>query len=147
MTQKALLLMGCPEVPVQTPIVLYILNKLKKDGIDGIIAGTNAALNILKFSDPERHYIKNMIDLDQCIEDIVEKRTDFDLCFVFVHNDAGISYAATMASISEAKLFVVLFGRDAQILAETIDFDCKKIVAKAIHNPMPLARKIDEVIG
>ena len=39
-----------------------------------------------------------------------------------------------------------LFGRDAEKLAETIDFDCEKLVAKAVHNPTPLKKRVDEVI-
>ncbi|MCK4812188.1 MAG: DUF1890 family protein, partial [Methanosarcinales archaeon] len=88
---NALLLLGCPELPVQTGIALYLANKLAKKDVDVTIAGTPSAINLIKVSDPERNYAKKMIDLDRCIENIAEKRMDFDSCFVFIHNDAGIS--------------------------------------------------------
>ncbi len=43
---KCLLMMGCPEVPVQMSIVLYLSNKLKNHGKDVTVAGTNAALRL-----------------------------------------------------------------------------------------------------
>jgi hypothetical protein len=144
--KKALLVMGCPEVPVQMSIVLYLSNKLSKAGCEVTAAGTNAALQLLKVSDPERHYIKNTVDLDQCIADLAEKRTDFDLCFVFMHNDAGMTYGATMSALSKARLYALVFGKNAEALAETIEYPAEKVVAKAVHNPMPLKNKIDRVI-
>lgn len=143
---KALLVMGCPEVPVQTSLVLYLSNKLQKAGFHVTIAGTDAALKLMKVSDPEKHYIKDTVDLDQCIADLVEKRYDFDLCFVFMHSDAGMAYGATMSAISNAKLYAVVFGKNAEALAETIEYPAEKIVAKATHNPIALKNKIDKVI-
>ncbi len=143
---KALLVMGCPEVPVQTSLVLYLSNKLQKAGFHVTIAGTDAALKLMKVSDPEKHYIKDTVDLDQCIADLVEKRYDFDLCFVFMHSDAGMAYGATMSAISKAKLYAVVFGKNAEALAETIEYPAEKIVAKATHNPIALKNKIDKVI-
>ena len=71
---------------------------------------------------------------------------DFDLCFVFVRNDAGISYLSTLSSISDAKLFAIVFGSDADMLAAMIDFECEKIVYKTSHNPVPLKKRIDRVM-
>ena len=142
---SVLLMMGCPEVPVQMSIVLYLSNKLTKTGYDVMVAGTDAALKLLMVSDPDGYYVKNTMDIDQCIADIVEKKTDFDYCFAFMHSDAGATYAATMSAISKAKLFVVIFGKDAEDLAKTIEFPAAKVVAKAVHNPIPLKNKIDTV--
>ena len=144
--RTTLLMMGCPEVPVQMSIVLYLSNKLNKAGDDVTVAGTDAALKLLKVSDPEEHYVKKTVDIDQCIADIVEKKIDFDRCFAFMHSDAGMTYAATMSAISRAKLYAVVFGNNAEIIAESIDFPAEKIVAKAVHNPLPLKNKIDRVI-
>ena len=143
---NALLLLGCPELPAQTGIALYLANKLTKKNVDVTIAGTRSAINLIKVSDPERNYVKKMIDLDRCIEKIAEKRVDFDSCFVFIHNDAGISYLATIQSISKADLSAIVFGGNAETLASMIKFECGKIVAKTAHNPIPLKKKIDEVI-
>jgi len=143
---KALLVMGCPEVPVQTGIVLYLTNKLQKAGFSVTVAGTDAALKLMTVSDPEKHYIKNVLNLDTCIADLAEKRYDFDLCFVFMHNDAGMTYGATFSALSKARLYALVFGKNAEALAETIEYPAEKIVAKAVHNPVPLKNKIDRVI-
>ncbi len=64
---------------------------------------------------------------------------------MFIHNDAGISYAATMAAISKARLFVLIYGEHQEDLVGQITFPCTKIAAKAVHNPLPLKKAIDEV--
>jgi hypothetical protein len=145
--KSTLLMMGCPEVPVQMGIVLYLSNKLNKAGYDVTIAGTDAALKLLKVSDPDEHYVKKTANIDQCIADIAEKKIDFDYCFAFMHSDAGMTYAATMSAISKAKMYAVVFGNNAETLAATIEFPSEKIVAKAVHNPIPLKNKIDRVIA
>jgi len=144
---SALLLMGCPEVPVQTGIGLYLAHMLNAHGWDVLTAGNPSVLSLMRVSDPEKHYIRKMIDLDRCIGDIVEKRRDFDLIFVFAHNDAGISYAATMHHLSTGRLIVIVFGRTAEALGAQIDFPCETIVEKAVHNPNELKKKIDGVFG
>ncbi len=144
--KSALLVMGCPEVPVQMSIVLYLSNKLSKAGYEVVIAGTDAALKLLMVSDPDGHYIGKTIDIDQCIADIVEKKIDFDYCFTFMHSDAGATYAATMSAISGAKMYALVFGKNAESLGETLEFPAGKIVAKAVHNPVPLKNKVDRVM-
>lgn len=52
-TGSALLLMGCPEVPVQMSVVLYLSSRLSKSGVDVTVAGTDAALKLLKVSDQD----------------------------------------------------------------------------------------------
>ncbi len=143
---NALFLLGCPESPVQTAIALYLANGLKKDSIDVTVAGTRSAIALLKISDPEGNYVLKTADMDSCIEHLAEKKVDFDLCFVFVRNDAGISYLSTVNSISGAKLFAIVFGSDADALASLIDFNCEKIVYKTSHNPIPLKKRIDKVM-
>ena len=141
-----LLIMGCPEVPVQMSVVLYLSNKLKKSGRDVTVAGTDAALKLLKVADIEGHYVEKTMDVDQCIADIVEKKINFDCCFAFMHSDAGMAYGATFSAISKAVHYAVVFGKNAEALGESIDYPTEKIVAKATHNPGPLKSKIDKVI-
>ncbi len=141
---KALLLMGCPELPVQTAAALYIANKLNREGFDVTAAGNKAAIGLLLNSDPEKHYIKKAMDLDMCIANLSEKKMDFDLCFVFIHSDSGISYLATVKSLSKAKTVAVIFGKDIEPLIEASG-DSVIIAAKAVHNPAPLRARIDEV--
>lgn len=143
---KVLLMMGCPEVPIQTSIALYLSHKLTNLGFDVTVAGTGAATQLLKVSDSDGYYAKKLANLDNTIEDIIEKRADFDICFAFMHNDAGMTYAATMSAISQGKLYSLVFGRNAEALAETIEFDCEKIVAKDVHNPIRLKNKLDKVV-
>lgn len=145
--KSILLMMGCPEVPVQMGMVLYLSNKLAKAGYNVTVAGTDAALKLLKVSDPDGHYIQKIVEIDQCIADIVEKKIDFDCCFAFMHSDAGVTYGATISAISRAKMYAVVFGKNAEAVAGTIDFPAEKIVANAVHNPVPLKRIIDRVIS
>jgi len=141
---KALLMMGCPELPVQTAVALYIANKLNSEGIEVTSAGNKAAISLLLNSDPEKHYIKKVMDLDRCIGTLAEKKMDFDLCFVFIHSDSGISYLATVKSLSQAKTVAVIFGKDIEPLIEA-SAGSIIIAAKAVHNPTPLRAQIDGV--
>jgi hypothetical protein len=144
---KVLLMMGCPEVPIQTSIALYLSNKLNKSGFDVTVAGNDAVIKLLKVSDFDGYYVKKMVNLDKTLEDIIEKRVDFDICFAFMHNDSGMTFATTMSAISQAKMYSVIFGKNAEALEEAIEFDCVKIVAKDVHNPTRLKNKLDTVMG
>ncbi len=145
---SALLVLGCPEVPVQQALALHIAFQLRKHGSAVHAAGNPAVLNLLKVSDPEKHYLPATQVLEKCIEEIVEKKRNADLCIVFAHSDAGITYAATMRHIlSASRLVVIIFGKDPDPLAALADFPCEKIVEKAVHNPMQLRKKINEVFG
>ena len=143
---KVLLMLGCPEVPIQTSIALYLSHKLNKSGFDVTVAGNDAVTKLLKVSDIDGYYVKKMVNLDKTLEDIIEKRLDFDMCFAFMHNDSGMTFATTMNAISQAKMYSVVFGKNAESLAESIEFDCEKIIAKDVHNPTRLKNKLDKVI-
>ena len=145
---KALILLGCPEAPAQQAIALYIAHQLRTHGSDLLITGNPSVLNLLRVSDPEKHYIGPMMVLEKCIEEIVEKGRVADLCVVCAHNDAAIAYAATMRHLlPQSRLVVIIFGKDPEPLAASIDFPCEKIVEKAVHNPMQLKTKVNEVFG
>jgi len=144
--KKAVLVLGCPQVPVQTGIALYLISQLRKKGIGATVAGNRAARLLIEVSDPDRHYITEVMDLDRYISDLVEKNRHFDYHFVFVHNDAGVSYAATIQSVSGSPVIALIYGEHFQEVADDIQFPCEKIVAKAVHNPMPLKKKLDEVL-
>ena len=146
--ESALLVFGCPEVPVQAAIGLYLAGRLGEDGYDVLSAGNPSVLGLLRVSDIKKHYIGKTIDLDRCIGEIAEKKRDAHLCVIFAHNDAGISYAASMRYLlPEARLIVIVFGRNAEELAGGVDFPCEKIVEKAVHNPGKLKIGIDGVFG
>ncbi len=143
--KSALLVLGCPQVPVQTSIALYLINKLKKSAIVPVVAGNKAANTLLVVADPDRHYLGEVMDLDRAVAQITMKKREFDRCFVFIHNDAGISYAATMGAISSSKIFTLVYGEHYEELVKQIDFPCTIIAAKAVHNPLPLKKALDEV--
>ncbi|WP_048169123.1 DUF1890 domain-containing protein [Methanosarcina siciliae] len=143
---QVLLMMGCPEIPIQTSIALYLSHKLTNLGFDVTVAGTEAATRLLKVSDSDGYYAKKLVNLDKTMEDIIEKKSDFDICFAFMHNDAGMTYAATMSALSQAKLYSIVFGRHADELAETIEFESEKIVSKDVHNPLRLKNRLDKVV-
>ena len=143
---NALLILGCPEVPVQQALALHIAYHLRKQGTSVHAAGNPAVLNLLKVSDPEKHYQPTMQVLEKCIEEIVEKKRECELCIVFAHSDAGITYAATIRHLLPAsRLVMIIFGKDPEPLAALADFPCEKIVGKAVHNPMQLRKKINGV--
>lgn len=143
--KTALLVLGCPQVPVQTSIALYLINRLKKAGIVPVVAGNKAANTLLVVADTDRHYLGEVMDLDRAVALISDRKRDFDLCFVFIHNDAGVSYAATMGAISKARLYALVYGEHFEDQVKKIDFSCTTIAAKAVHNPLPLKKALDEV--
>lgn len=144
--RKALLVMGCPQVPVQTPAVIYISYKLREAGFEPVIAGTPAAGMLIKFSDPAGHYIGQLKNLDSEIAKISDEGDGYDLCFVFIHNDSGIVYAATMNEILECEVIPVIFGKESGELRDSITFSSRIISAEAVHNPKPLINEIDRVM-
>ena len=145
-TPTALLLLGCPQVPVQTSVAVHLCDQLRERGIAPVIAGTGAARKLIEVADPKRHYIGEVIDLDLCIDQIAEKLRDFELAFVFIHNDGGVSYAGTLSAISKARLVGIVYGEHADETAATITFPCEVVAVKATHNPMPLVVRLGKVL-
>lgn len=142
--RTALLVMGCPKVPVQTSLVLYLAGRMKRSGVNTIIAGTPSARQLIRVADVDGHYIHEMKDLDQVIGKLADGEITVSESYVFVHNDAGVSYAATVRSITGAPTTAIIFGEEAGQVAEEITFPCTIIAEPATHNPMPLKKKIDE---
>ena len=143
---SALVMLGCPEVPIQTSAALYLVNALGNNDIATAVAGTKAARALLEVADPQRVYLTEVLDLDHCIAAIAEGERTFDLCFVFVHNDAGVAYSATMAALLHGKVYAIIFGDEPEELGEELGDSCEKIIAPGRHNPLPLKRKIDKVM-
>ena len=141
----SLLVMGCPKVPVQTSLVLYLSNRMKKAGIHTIIAGTPSARQLIRVADQDGHYIMEMKDLDAVIEKLATGELQVSDNFIFIHNDAGVSYAATIHAITHHQVTAIIFGEEAENIANEITFPCTVIAEPATHNPLPLKRKIDEV--
>ena len=128
--QNALILLGCPQVPIQTSIALWLCAALKNSGIRCLVGGTPSARLLLEVADPERHYL-----------------TEVDAVFVLIHNQAAVAYAATMAEIAGGTTYALLFGEETESrLQEMEGISCQLVTAKGSHNPLPLKRKIQEVI-
>jgi hypothetical protein len=56
-----------------------------------------------------------------------------------------VSYAATMGAISKAQIYAIIYGEHVDQIVTSIDFPCQTIAAKALHNPMPLKKMLDQV--
>ncbi len=146
--KKALVVLGCPEVPVQNSLAVFTAYQLRKNGYSPLIAGNPAVMKLLMTSDPEKHYISTMTTLEKAVEDITDKGEKYELCLAFAHSDAGISYAATMRYLlPEARFITIVFGKEAEAIAKLIEYEGEAIVEVAVHNPMPLRKKMSEVLG
>ncbi len=144
---KALLLLGCPEVPVQTGLALYLGSTLKDQGFTVIAAGTPSAASLMRTADPKKAYIDAYVDLDKCIDQIAEGTFDVDLTFGFIHKDSGLQYLGTIAALSQSTPIAIVFGRDAEALGTEVSESIEGVHvvwAKAVHNPLPLKKKIDK---
>jgi len=145
---EVLLVMGCPEVPVQGAVATYLGYQFRNQGAHVVVAGNPSVIQLTKVSDPAGHYLSEFVILDKAIEEIVEKNRRAGTCIVFAHNDAGISYAASMRHLlPDSRLVVIIFGRNAEELGNLVTFPCEKIVEKAVHNPGILKKKLNEVFG
>jgi hypothetical protein len=143
----ALVLLGCPQLGMQTSGALFLLNELKERGFDTTVAGTSAARAHLEVADPRGHYLRMSMDIDECIAALAEGEKDYDVSFVFIHNDAAVAYAATVASISGGMTVALIFGENAEALASGLEgVGCERRIIRGGHNPLPMKRTIQEVV-
>lgn len=147
--EKALILLGCPEAPSQTPMAIYASYKLSHLGYDVTIAANPAATKLIKVSDPEEVYVHNMVNIDKCLNEI--KSHDYDLLVGFVHKDAAASFFVTFYHILQTKSIALVFERDADVLAEYVDMvsentDAEIVAVRAYHNPTPLRVRFDKAV-
>lgn len=147
--KKALILLGCPESPAQTPMAIYITNKLQKMGYEVTTASTPSAMKLIEVGDPEGLYVKNKIDIDSCM-DKLDSGT-FDLLVGFVHKDAAVSYFVTFNSILNATSIALIFEKDPEKLEEFENIisestNAEIVSARAYHNPTPLRVKFDKTL-
>lgn len=147
--KKALILLGCPESPSQTPLAVYVTYKLKKMGYDVTTASTPSAMKLLEVGDPEGYYIKNKIDIDSCIDKL--DKGAFDLLIGFIHRDAAVSYFVTFNSILDTTSIAIIFEKDVEKLEEFQNMvsestDATIVSARAFHNPTPLRVRFDKAV-
>lgn len=145
---SALILLGCPQVPIQTSAALYLSGMLTRQQVNVTIGGTKAARALVEIADIDAVYTGAVRDIDQVIDSMADGRFDADVSFVFVHNEAGVAYAATVQSLSSGTVVAVVFGSEtAARKTELEEFGCEMIAAQGSHNPLPLKRKIDGVLS
>lgn len=147
--KKALILLGCPESPAQTPMAVYASYKLRNMGYDVTIASNPAAMRLLDVSDPEETYVKNKIDLESCLEDLNEG--DYDFLLGFVHKDAAVAFFVTFYHVLNTKSMALIFEKDPAILNEFEEqvkenTDAQIVSARAYHNPTPLKVRFDRAL-
>jgi hypothetical protein len=143
----ALVMLGCPQLAMQTSGALFLLNELKEKRFDTMVAGTTAARAHLEVADPRGHYLEMSMDIDECIAALAEGEQDYDVSFIFIHNDAAVAYAATVASISEGVTVALIFGENAEALASGLEgVGCERRIIRGGHNPLPMKRTIKEVV-
>ena len=147
---KALVLLGCPETPSQTPMAVYVFNKLTKMGYDVTIAANPAASKLVRISDPEGYYNLNLVDLERTLGEIDEG--DYDLLVGFVHKDAAAAFFVTFDQILNTKSLALVFSRDMDEIDEFVSMihesgsSAKIVAVRAFHNPSPIKVKFDKAI-
>jgi len=147
--KKALILLGCPESPSQTPMAVYATQKLAKMDYDVTVASTPSASKLLEVSDPDEYYIKNKIDIESSLNSLNEG--SYDLLIGFVHKDAAASYFVTFYHILQCEAIALVFEKDPELLEEFENIvkentDAKIVAVRAFHNPTPLRVKFDRAI-
>ncbi len=148
--KKALILLGCPESPSQTPLAIYAAYQLELKGLQVTVAGTPSALKMLEISDPNKQYLKHKTDIESCL-DTLEEET-YDILLGFAHNDAAVSYFITFYHILQVPAISVVFARDPVLLQElekevTETTKARIVSARAYHNPTPLKVRLDQAIN
>ncbi len=147
--KKAIILLGCPESPSQTPLAIYAANKLTGMGYKVTMASTPSAKKLLEVSDPDKHYVNDTIDIERCLDELAED--DYDLLLGFVHKDAAVSYFVTFYHILNTKSLALVFHGDAEKL-ESFENIVKEntaaeiVSARAYHNPTPLRVRLDRAL-
>ena len=147
---KALVLLGCPETPSQTPMAVYASNKLTKMGYDVTIAANPAAAKLVKVSDPEGYYNLNITDLERLLGNITEG--EYDLLVGFVHKDAAASFFVTFDSILNTKSIALVFERDIDLVEQYVNMiqesgsEAEIVAVRAFHNPSPIKVKFDKAL-
>ncbi len=147
--KKALILLGCPESPAQTPMAVYAAYKLTDMGYDVTIASNPAAMRLLDVSDPEEQYVNNKIDLESCLENLNEG--DYDLLLGFVHKDAAVAFFVTFYHVLNTKSIALIFEKDPSQLEDfekqvSESTEAQIVSAKAYHNPTPIRVKFDRAL-
>ncbi|HJJ48752.1 MAG TPA: DUF1890 domain-containing protein [Methanocorpusculum sp.] len=141
-----LILIGCPQIPAQSPLVLTIADFLRDAGHIPVVAANPSARQLVKASDPKGYYVSSYIDVEKALNEIADGKT-WPLIISLYHNDAGLTYTATAASLSPKSIMVsVIFGEHAYELADEVEFESEFVIAPVTHNTRPVMAKLMEVL-
>ena len=147
--KKAIILLGCPESPSQTPLTIYAAHKLTEMGYEVTVASTPSAKKLVEVADPVEYYVQNKIVIESCLDNLEEG--EFDLLLGFVAKDAAVSYFVTFYHILNTKSLALVFHRDPEKLEnfensvrENTNADIAS--ARAYHNPTPLRVRLDRAL-
>ena len=147
---KALVLLGCPETPSQTPMAVYASDKLTKLGYDTTIAANPAAAKLVKVSDPEDYYNLNIVDLERTLGEV--QAGDYDSLLGFVHKDAAAAFFVTFDQILDTKSIALVFERDLDLVGHFVEMieesgsKAKICAVRAFHNPSPIKINLDKAL-
>ncbi|WP_295721634.1 DUF1890 domain-containing protein [uncultured Methanobrevibacter sp.] len=148
---KALLLLGCPEVPSQTPMAIYAIDKLTDMGYDVTVSSNPAAAKLVKVSDPKKYYKHENVNIDNFLDQV--EGSDFDLILGFVHKDSAATYFITYCTLmTDVKAIALVFQRDSSLVEEYAQMvaqstDAEIIKSKAYHNPNPIRVSLDKALN
>ncbi|MBI5458609.1 DUF1890 domain-containing protein [Methanobacterium sp.] len=147
--KKAIILLGCPESPSQTPLTIYAAHKLTGMGYQVTVVSTPSAKKLVEVSDPEEYYIQNKTDIESCLDGL--NPGDYDFLLGFVAKDAAVSYFVTFYHILNTKSLALVFHRDQEKLdnfEKTVRENTQADIAsaRAYHNPTPLRVRLDRAL-
>ncbi len=147
--KKAIILLGCPESPSQTPLTIYAAHKLTEMGYQVMVVSTPSAKKLVEVSDPEEYYIQNKVDIESCLNGLNEG--DYDFLLGFVAKDAAVSYFVTFYHILNTRSLALVFHRDQEKLdffENTVRENTQADIAsaRAYHNPTPLRVRLDRAL-
>ena len=96
---EALIFIGCPQIPVQAPLVLYIADFLKDAGVTPVVAANPSAKQLVRTSDPKGHYVSEFRDLERTVNDLAEGKVSYPLIISLMQE--GLLSAATFTILRE----------------------------------------------
>jgi hypothetical protein len=124
--KTALILLGCPQVPVQTSMALYLVHGLKQQGIRPVVAGTRRRKTD-EVDDPGGTTLRRMADLRHDFYEITEKeRTSSSVSSS--STTTPIAYAGTRPT-SQGALYALL-SEHAEDLVDEIELPLEVVAAK-----------------
>lgn len=147
---KALLLLGCPEVPSQTPMAMYTISKLSDMGYEVTVSSNPAAAKLLKVSDPKDYYKHKNVNIDRFLENAGEE--EFDLIIGFVHKDSAATYFITYCSVVKySKAIALVFHREPSLVQDyskmvSESTDAEVVTSIAYHNPNPIKVNLNKAL-